>query len=300
MFGHLSAVRRFRGLSRDSRDSDNDRMMLAPPAISHTARTFGFAFALTCAAIAGAQQAFAWGRIAHTPIAWVAERHLTPDAAKEVRRLLSLEEASSLGEVASWADRDWRENRPGPDHDVPIPLEADGYDAARDCQGRCAVGAIEIYLGVLADRTKPDQDRLDALKYVVHLVGDIHQPLHASQAGGWETVSWRGVTSNLHLLWDVRILQATYTSPEQVAEEISKRLRPMPDCGTPADWANEGHKIVKTFVYPELGPPPAIKIQSIAIPDDYVAKALPIIQERLAEAAMRLSCVLNKALDPPK
>ena len=105
---------------------------------------------------------------------------------------------------------------------------------------------------------------------------------------------------NLHLLWDVRILQGTYTAPEQVVETITKRLRPMPDCGTPAQWANEGHQIVKTFVYPALGPPPAIRIQTIAIPDDYVAKALPIIEERLTLAAMRLSCVLNKALDPQK
>ena len=96
----------------------------------------------------------------------------------------------------------------------------------------------------------------------------------------------------------MRIQQGTYTAPEQVAEEISKRLRPMPDCGTPAQWANEGHQIVKTFVYPELGPPPAIRIQTIAIADDYVAKALPIIHERLTQAAIRLSCVLNKALDP--
>jgi hypothetical protein len=240
--------------------------------------------------------AVAWGNVAHRTIVNLAEQELTPEAEKEVRRLLALEGANRLSDVVMWADQIRRANIPGtPDHDVPIPFDAEAYDAARDCQNFCIVGAIPFYLGVLADRTKPDNERLQALKYVVHLVGDIHQPLHTSQDGGSQLVAWDTKVVYLHILWDVTILVATYPTPDVLAPAISKRTRPLPGCGTAEEWANEGHTIEKTFVYPALGPE---RRQPLMISEDYASKALPIIEERVALAAMRTACVLNKALDP--
>jgi hypothetical protein len=241
--------------------------------------------------------AAAWGNVAHRAIVNVAEEHLTPETAKEVKRLLALEDATRLNEVIMWADLIRRQNIPGtPDHDVPIPYKAEAYDAARDCQGFCIVKGIPLYLGVLADRTKPDAERLQALKYAIHLVGDIHQPLHTSQDGGSQMVSFDGKIVYLHILWDVTILVASYPTPDVLGPVIAKRFRPTTSCGTAEEWANEGHKIETAFIWSALGPehPP----QPIKISTEYADKALPIIEDRLALAAMRTACVLNNALDP--
>lgn len=238
--------------------------------------------------------AAAWGNVAHRAIVNLVEENLTPEAAKEIQRLLALENANRLSDVVMWADMIRRQEIPGtPDHDVPIPFDAEGYNAERDCQKLCIVRGIPFYLERLADKTKTDAERLEALKYVIHLVGDIHQPLHTSQDGGSQLVAWDTKVVYLHILWDVTILTASYPSPDVLAPAVAKRLRPMSDCGTAEQWANEGHKIEQTFVYPELGPERA---QPIPISSEYAEKALPIVEERLALATMRLSCVLNRTL----
>ena len=272
-------------------------MLIAAPTSFAPAHRFGLAVAFQlCVAFWSAGPASAWGNVAHRAIVNVAEQQLTPQTAKEVQRLLALEGAHRMSDVVMWADMIRRMEIPGtPDHDVSIPFDAEGYDAERDCQKLCIVRGIPLYLEKLADLTKSDAERLEALKYVIHLVGDIHQPLHTSQDGGSQLVAWDTKVVYLHILWDVTIVAATYPTPDALAEAISKRLRPSPDCGTPEGWANEGHVIEKTFVYPELGPE---RRQPIMLPAEYAPKALPIIEERVALAATRLSCVLNGALDP--
>ena len=273
-------------------------MLIGPPRRLETAHRFGLALAFQlCVAFWSAGPAAAWGNVAHRAIVNVAEQQLTPEAAKEVQRLLALEGANRMSDVVMWADMIRRLEIPGtPDHDVPIPFDAEGYDAERDCQKLCIVRGISLYLEKLADRTRPDAERLEALKYVIHLVGDIHQPLHTSQDGGSQLVAWDTKIVYLHILWDVTILAATYPTPDVLAEAIAKRSRPSSSCGTAEEWANEGHIIEKTFVYPELGPE---RRQPIILPAEYAPKALPIIEERVALATTRLSCVLNGALDPP-
>jgi len=272
-------------------------MLIAKPKSLAAARSLILAIGLQlCLAFASSVPAAAWGNVAHRAIVNLAEQQLTPQAAKEIQRLLALEGAANLADVVMWADMIRRLEIPGtPDHDVSIPFDADGYDAARDCQNFCIVRGIPFYLERLADRTKPDAERLEALKYVVHLVGDIHQPLHTSQDGGSQLVAWDTKVVYLHILWDVTILAATYPTPDALAPALVKRLRPLSGCGTAEQWANEGHKIEQDFVYPELGPE---RRQPLPISSEYAAKALPIIEERLALATMRLSCVLNNALDP--
>lgn len=272
-------------------------MLIAAPKRFEAARRLGLAVVFQlCVAFSTASPAAAWGRIAHAAIALLAEQQLTPEAGKEVRRLLTLEGANRLADVVMWADLIRRQELPGtPEHDVGIPLNADGYDAARDCQTFCIVRAIPFYLEILADQTRPDMERLQALKYVAHLVGDVHQPLHASQDGGGQLVTWNTKVVYLHILWDVTIVAGTYQTSDLLAAAIAERARPSASCGTSEQWANESHHIAKTFVFSALGPdrhPP------IMISADYAAKALPMIEERIALATTRLSCVLNNALDP--
>lgn len=247
-------------------------------------------------ALFAATPAGAWGNVAHRAIATLAEQQLAPETAKEVQRLLALEGATSLAEVIMWADQIRRQEIPGtPQHDVGIPFDEERYSAARDCQNFCIVEAIPLYLGILADRSKPDKERLEALKYVAHLVGDIHQPLHASLDGGSQLVSWDTKIVYLHILWDVTILSASYPTPDQLGQAIAARVPRSENCGSAEEWANESHGLERSFVYPELGPE---RKQPIILPVEYAPKALPIIEERVILATTRLACVLNKALGP--
>lgn len=275
-------------------------MPIAPPRRFTAARRLGLAAAFQlCAAFTSTGPAAAWGNVAHRAIVTVAEQHLAPEAAKEVARLLALDGATRMSEVIMWADMIRRQSIPGtPEHDVPIPYDSQGYNAARDCQAFCAVKAIPFYLEILADRMKPDAERAEALKYAIHLVGDIHQPLHTSKDGGSQQIAWNEKIVYLHILWDVTILAATYPNPDLLAEAIAPRVHPSSHCGTAEEWANEGHAITKSFIYTDLGPEPYPT--PIALPPHYAPKALPIIEERVVLAAIRTACVLNKALDPGK
>lgn len=278
--------------------SDTTMMVIiVPPERLKGARRFWLAIALQlCAECLGSGPAAAWGNVAHRAIVNLSEQQLTPETANEIRRLLGIEGATRMSDVVMWADQIRRLELPGtPDHDVGIPLEADGYDAARDCQTQCIVGAIPFYLAILADRSKPDKERLEALKYVAHLVGDIHQPLHASQDGGGQLVIWETKIVYLHILWDVTIVVGSYPNPDALAVAVGHKVKPMPRCDSPAQWANESHYIAKTFAFTKLDlthPSP------IPIPGDYATQALGMIEDRVALGVARLACVLNTALDP--
>jgi len=92
-------------------------------------------------------------------------------------------------------------------HYVNSPPDSDGYDAQRDCaDGCCVVGAIEHYADVLHDPTTPRPLKIEALKFLVHFVGDVHQPMHAGyerDKGGNDVKVWFfDNNTNLHSLWD--------------------------------------------------------------------------------------------------
>src|ERR1044071_2849823 len=130
---------------------------------------------------------FDWGAKGHSVVAEIAERGLSPNVAQQVRDLTF---AAPLRNTASLPD-DWRaqetrgerQGNTGALHYSNIPNEVGGFDRARDCkEDQCVVSAIEKYLAVLKDKTQPKDKRSEALIFVVHFIGDIHQPMHS--AGG--------------------------------------------------------------------------------------------------------------------
>ena len=174
----------------------------------------------------------AWSALGHRLTGELAEAHLDPVAAAEVARLLAGEDDPSLSGVAYWADALRNED---PDrfkttskwHYVNYPKGSCDYVPARDCDGGdCVIGAIQAQQAILADRAQPLEARRDALKFLVHFVGDSHQPMHAGNrndlGGNRFQVSLRtdlepeayarkhyvdGVMgTNLHSIWDYYIL----------------------------------------------------------------------------------------------
>jgi hypothetical protein len=132
-------------------------------------------------------RAFAWGGEGHRIVAEIAEQYLEPGAARQIRELLAIDNETTLSDVASWADQIRPQRREtAPWHFVDIPVSAQRYDAPRDCRSDdCIVARLEQFIAALRqDSSKPpSRERLEGLKFVVHFMGDLHQPLHVSDNG---------------------------------------------------------------------------------------------------------------------
>lgn len=240
----------------------------------------------------------AWSGAGHRMIAELAERQLSPAARAEAQRLLAVRGAAHLADVATWPDelRDDPKQRALSKatsrlHFINFADSTCRYDAARDCAGgQCVVGGVATYAAILGDRTKPDAERADALSFVVHFVGDAHQPLHAGyrtdRGGNDYQVQLDGKGTNLHTVWDSRILGSRRIGWSDYAERLAKEPR-LKVAGMPRDWAEESCRITRDDgVYPSKH-----KLES-----SYPVTMRPLAERRVREAATRLAATLERAL----
>lgn len=260
---------------------------------------------LACLLVAPVQ---AWGPLGHSVVAELAQRHLSPAAEAEVERLLAPEHTRSLADIASWADQIqddpaqdalWKQTRS--QHYINFRGGSDcDYVPPRDCRDdRCVVAALQHYVGVLGDRSQPDAARRDALKFVVHFVGDIHQPLHAGyrddKGGNTYQVQFDGKGSNLHKVWDSGMLRTRGLEWPAYAQQLDASgpvamPTPIAPLDNPyAQWAEESCRITADAgFYPD----------GHVINAAYVRTELPLAEQRLREGGRRLAEVLNLALTP--
>ncbi|MEO8161846.1 MAG: S1/P1 nuclease, partial [Arenimonas sp.] len=252
----------------------------------------------------------AWGPAGHRLAAARAQARLHPTATAEVARLLAGEPVPTLAGVANWADdqreiggqqaagtRRW--------HYLNFAAGNCEYVPARDCpDGNCAVAAINRQFLRLADRRRNDQERREALKFLVHLVADVHQPLHATpvadHGGNDFQVAWHGKGSNLHKLWDGTIVEQAMKAQGVDEGGYARWLQarpPLPPDPTrrsdrPAvEWAQESCRVVRDGqLYPA----------SHVLGDDYLVAHRGQAEQRLRLAGARLADMLNFALDPPR
>ena len=242
-----------------------------------------------------------WGPQGHRLVAMVAANHLTPAARQEVRSLLGNE---TLADVAVWADAyvaDHRETAPW--HYVNIPLNGSAYVSNRDCpRGDCVVDRIRDQQIRLANRSLGRAARATALKFVVHFVGDLHQPFHAigvERGGNGIPISVFGsstcgrgdpsrATCNLHGLWDSELIGRRRLRDGAYAAELERQIkvRRLNATGGAAEWAMESHALARAAMLPaggEAGEP-------------YYRAHIATIDERLALGGLRLARLLNDAL----
>ncbi|MEJ6007058.1 S1/P1 nuclease [Paucibacter sp. AS339] len=252
----------------------------------------------------------AWGGDGHRLIATVAEQNLTAAARAEVQRLLALEPGSSLASVSTWAD-EHRSPQTGPWHYVNFPRDAAcTYEPQRDCEGgACVVAALERQQALLRSAA-PDEERLKALKYVVHLVGDVHQPLHAGFAddrgGNSYQVQGFGRGSNLHSLWDSGLIlnraggasalqglvaadlaRAPTQLKEAPALQRSQVKAARPAAAEPVVWAQESCRIASA---------PGFYPDGHKVDESYAEAHDADLRAQLTAAARRLADVLNENL----
>ena len=254
---------------------------------------------LTIAALFAAAPAFAWGPLGHRTVAGLADRALEPAARAQVEALLKPDNERTLVDVATWAD-DLRDTDPALYRETSglHYVNFDGpkcrYDPARECaDGRCVVAAIDKYTKILGDAKRSREERADALRFVVHFVADVHQPLHAGykrDKGGndvqlrYERKNW-----NLHAVWDSLLLNSTHLSWPKYVDRLSadRGGAPLATGGTAAQWAEESCKAVRDEgVYPP----------GKSIDDAWIERERPVAERRMEEAAARLAALLNKTL----
>lgn len=277
--------------------------------------TVALAFALTLAA---SPAAMAWSALGHRLVGELAQRHISPAARAQMDLLLAGEPDPTLAGVADWADRlrdldPERFKATSRWHYINTPPgQSCAYVPERDCpDGQCVIAAIEAQRAILADRSQPLAARRDALKFVVHFIGDVHQPMHANNkddlGGNRFQVSLRtdlepeayarnkyvdGVMgTNLHSIWDYYILGSEKLSLRQYADRLDALpWPPMSEGGPgtgPAAWAGESCRLVDTrHLYPE----------SHKMDRSYLDTGRPLAEQRVRQAAFRLAEVLDADL----
>ena len=206
--------------------------------------------------------------------------------------MLALESGQTRVSVATWAD-EHRGPATAPWHYLNFPRGQCQFDAANDCpDGQCVVGAIERQRTILASKAM-DDERLRALKYLVYLVADVHQPLHAGyqddRDGNAIQLRFLMLGNNLHVLWDTGLLQQlALDDAALVAALQAQPLSPvlLDSARAAIDMAEESCRIVaQPGFYPQGDPSPA-----------YVLRMTPVLLQRLALAGQRLAALLNHAL----
>jgi S1/P1 Nuclease len=237
--------------------------------------------------------AHGWGEKGHRIVAIIADGRLSEQSQKEIRKLLPA--GTTLADAATWPDAEGRRiTEFNQLHYVTIPDDADGYDQERDCKDRnCMVEALKWFTSVLSDTTAPLNTQLIALRFVIHLIGDMHQPLHAGRSGDRNgtdiTVSHRGHSNTLHLFWDINLVEMMEGNTYEIAKELDSSLSTEEltswHSGNPKTWTDESFKLSRSYAY-NLG-------ESTELADGYVADALPIVRRRILQAGVRLSWVLN-------
>lgn len=264
----------------------------------------------------GSSDLRAWGGQGHRVIGLIAAHHLTPAARAQVAWLL---DNQTLAGVSTWAD-DYRDSvyQTFSWHFVDIPLEATRYDRDRDCprQPRVTPGArADVWRDCIVDRIAYNQERLGnpkldradravALKFLVHFVGDLHQPFHAlgfEDGANGVLVSWMGspncsadparpIRCNLHAVWDGRLIGQRRLDDGGYAGAlealITQKGWQVQPAGTPAAWATQSFQLSKAALLPQNG----------HADQAYYEKHIAIVDEQLALAGLRLAAVLNAIL----
>jgi hypothetical protein len=264
-----------------------------------------------CAAILALSiSSFAWGPEGHRVIADVAANRLTTAARRQIRDLLGNDDLAS---ISTWADEIKNERRETFSwHFVDIPWTASGFSESRDCsrpadphstqiqdRHNCVVDKILEFQRILSDRNAGRLQRIEALRFLVHFVADVHQPMHAiGEARGGNDIhisefgrsECGGRPCNLHFVWDIGLIEHAHRAEPEYAAHVERlmfqsNLQNQAN-GTPEDWSNESFKLAHQ-VWLNDGE---------SIDERYYRQNIEILDKRLALAGLRLARLLNRAL----
>jgi hypothetical protein len=273
----------------------------------------------------------AWGDEGHEVIGLVAEHYLEPAVRARVLEMLRADDTGmvehDMARESTWADKYRDSDRDGDKRRYLgtrnwhfVDLEITGLDVSRACYGKrplaagvpasvgpaedCIIDKIDQFYAELENPAIPPAERRVALQFLLHLVGDLHQPLHASddhdQGGNRKLVSVDGMElNNLHHDWDVEFVRRLGASDTDIAQRLIARIteaeRARWSSGTPLDWAVETYTLSKQHAYGLLPAPSAGSRYELS--QAYVEDATRVTAEQLGKAGVRLASMLNQALE---
>jgi hypothetical protein len=272
-----------------------------------------------------------WWEEGHEVIARIAVRHLTPAALLRVSQILDVSDtpeavADALAAASIWADQVKADTATGSWHYINLTLQDGRSNIPQRCENDdCVTARIRLFSEQLK-AAEPDNDsrwsEQDALRFLVHFVGDLQQPLHASsdadQGGNCETLaSPVEQAKNLHALWDGTLVNALGSDDTTLAVELETEIAALSDdqrsdfaAGDENDWAWESHRLALVNIYKRLAIPkedvlfPAscadapdeIRSLDLEIDQPYIEAMKPIVREQLMKGGLRLAKLLNGVL----
>jgi hypothetical protein len=240
----------------------------------------------------------AWGGQGHQVVANLAQAQLSVKAKRAVERLLALEPGQTLASISTWAD-EHRSPATAAWHYVNFPKNSCSYSAERDCpDGQCVVAAIDRQRDILASNAA-DEVWLRALKYLVHLVADVHQPLHAGYGedrGGnsYQLQAFMRGT-NLHAFWDSGLIRALEQDTEVMTARLGSsnastaRRQELERAGGTFNAAQAAEESCRIVGQPGFYP-------GRLVDQAYIQRFTPIMEQRLQMAGARLAVLINLAL----
>ena len=296
----------------------------------------------------GVPTANAWGCKGHQTVALIAEKHLTPEARELVLKLLSENPVDPqlkrycgsavtdvMGDASTWADDVRGDRKNGPWHYIDIPRGAPRESLEGFCgKEGCVVSAIAEQVAILKDQSVNGAKRAEAVRYIIHFVGDLHQPLHsttnADEGGNCVPLKYfrrephergHGFSPNLHSVWDTAILERDSEGAdsgeyaEMLEGTFAGSIEGWQKAGVHVDdWVWESHEYADSTVYAGLAPRIAIEPnvpvhsctddnnigqrllhQHIMAGEAYQEEAAPVVERRVAQAGIRLAMILNDA-----
>lgn len=250
-----------------------------------------------------------WGRDGHTAIGVLAIDQVQSEALVELQNIVNPLTKQAMEEACNWPDviRDTEEYEwSAPLHYVNIPRGEDIYSASRDCPAHtdvserparhCAPEAIKYFVAGLANPRASKKQRWQAFAWLCHLVGDLHQPLHAGfsddRGGNNVEVSFENEQINLHQFWDSELISQRAGSWQYLVGDLSVFPPFQADSNwSPEmvnDWTTQSHKLAMKNVYPAPG----------NIDEVYAQQSWELTQRQIRLAAYRLALIINSELKP--
>lgn len=308
-------------------DSENSESVNMDVMCSLKERTRLIRLAAICALLAGAGPCLAWGDLGHQVTALIAYRHLTVTARAHLDALLAADSdsltAPDFASRASWADRyrnghretsAWHYVNMEIEHPdlaaacFDFPVLPDGQAASAGPAQDCIVTKITEFEAELRDPATSPAERLMALKFLIHFIGDLHQPLHASdhEDRGGNCIglapSPDGHDTNLHAYWDVGAVEALGNSAAVIAAQLDARITPGElrawSQGNAKGWAMESFELGRKDVYSLAFRPGCDDHETVALTTEYETTASQDAGLQLEKAGVRMATVLNRALAP--
>ena len=236
-----------------------------------------------------------WGKNGHRATGKIAEKHLTRRAKKNIDKLLK---GQSLAFVSTYADEiksDRSFNKYYSWHYVNMDLDQSYQEAEKNPQGDLVTGIAEC-IKVLKDEKSTDDDKAFHLKLLVHFIGDLHQPMHIGQkedkGGNTVQVQWFGSGTNLHSVWDSKMIddwEMSYLELADNAADLSEEKIEAIEKGTVIEWVDEVHVLTKE-VYNSVKVGENLRYR-------YSYNHFGTVRKQLQKGGIRLAKVLNDIFD---